>query len=147
VLALPVQDGAQLVRVRNVVRMVSLSPLLLELLVAALRPLAALISTCTAHVLSLALHLLAGHAISQLLLVVFKDFLAHMPLLRRFAHHAFQDLLAAERANEQLEGHIRVLLDLELTARQFLKEVINGTSLVVRHFRVFGSSRSALNDG
>ena len=136
-LALPVQDGAQLIRVRHIVRMVRLRALLLELLVAPLRPLAALISTRAAHLLGLALHLLARHAVSQLLLVVFENFLAHVSLLRRFAHHTLENLLAAEGANEQLEGHVRVLLDLELTAGQLLKEVINGAGLVVRNLGVF----------
>ena len=144
--ALAVQDGVQHVRVRNLATVIGLHALLHEvvraLLTAALAALLGGQVTVSAKVLDL----LSRHAVGQLLFVVFQDFLAHAPLIRVLTHHALQDLLAAERTDEQLKGHVLVLLNPKSATRQLLEEIVNGSRAVVSGLRVLGSCGAALDN-
>lgn len=76
------------------------------------------------------LDLLSGHSVSQLLLVIFKDFFSFLFLFLICAHHGVEDHLPAPPTDKQLEGRILILFKFELTSCQLLEEIINSSSLV-----------------
>jgi hypothetical protein len=93
------------------------------------------------------LDLFAGHAVCQLLLVVFEDFLALAPLVAIARHHRVENHLSPPATDEQLERSILVLFQFEVASRELLKEVIDSASLFLLLAIVGLGARPALNNG
>lgn len=97
--------------------------------------------------MGLHLDLFAGHAVCQLLLVVFEDFLALAPLVAIARHHRVENHLPPPATDEQLERSILVLFQFEVASRELLKEVIDSASLFLLLAFVGLGARPALNNG
>lgn len=149
-LAFSIQDRAELVRVRHLIRMVSLRTLCHEIVFALLVALGSLggtsASSSAGHLFCMSFKTLASHTVRQLLFVVLQNLFPHHALLSSVTHHGLKDLFSAERAYEELKRHIGILLYLELSGGKLLEEVIDGPCLIVCILLVFCCCGATLND-